>query len=207
MLITELKPKEEILTFLKDKKNVFVVQCYGCKEVKYPFEEVQKFLQENKSTSVLLDYLCNDEFSDSYIGKYKNEIENSDAILVFSCGVGVQSFSGKLFACEEIQTNKKQIFAACDTLNIHGFQGLTPSEHNCAQCGKCELNYTGAICPITTCSKSLLNGSCGGAKNGKCEVNKEMDCGWEKIFKKIEKMRNVYDDGNKIHLHEFKTTS
>ena len=37
---------------------------------------------------------------------------------------------------------------------------------------ECYLNGTGGICPITACSKSLINGQCGGAKNGMCEVDK-----------------------------------
>ena len=56
------------------------------------------------------------------------------------------------------------------------------------RCGECYLNYTGGICPITACSKSLINGQCGGSKNGKCEVNKDMDCGWERIYRKLEKL-------------------
>ena len=59
---------------------------------------------------------------------------------------------------------------------------------NCDACGQCYLNLTGGICPIVDCSKSLTNGQCGGAKNGKCEVNKEKDCGWQKIYEKMEKL-------------------
>jgi hypothetical protein len=204
MLITELKPKDQILAFTKDKK-VFAVECHGCKEVIHPFEEIQMFLQENKIVSVLLDYLCNSKFSASYISKHKNEINISDAILIFSCGVGAQSFSRKLFDNKEVLMDKKQIFVGCDTLNIYGFQGLTPLEQNCALCGKCYLNYTAAICPITRCSKGLLNGPCGGAKNGKCEVDKEMDCGWQMIFKRLEKIKSV--DSNKIHLRDYKVNN
>ena len=55
-------------------------------------------------------------------------------------------------------------------------------EYKCDQCGECYLNLTGGICPITACSKSLVNGQCGGSKNGKCEVDSEMECGWERIY-------------------------
>ena len=50
------------------------------------------------------------------------------------------------------------------------------------------LCLTGGICPITACSKSLINGQCGGAKNGKCEVDPNMDCGWERIYQKLKKL-------------------
>ncbi len=37
------------------------------------------------------------------------------------------------------------------------------------------------------CSKSLVNGQCGGAKNGKCEIDPKKDCAWEKIYQRLEK--------------------
>ena len=96
---------------------------------------------------------------------------------MFSCGVGVQTVSDYL--------EDKKVFACCDTYALPGFQGVTPLEHDCKQCGECFLNLTGGICPLTACSKSLVNGQCGGAKNGKCEVDPEMDCGWERIYQKL----------------------
>ena len=101
-------------------------------------------------------------------------------VLVFSCGVGVQTVAELL--------GDKKVYAACDTYALPGFQGVTPLEYDCKQCGECYLNLTGGICPITACSKSLLNGQCGGAKNGKCEVDPNMDCGWERIQKRLEKI-------------------
>lgn len=61
------------------------------------------------------------------------------------------------------------------------------TKKSCDACAQCYLNVTGGICPIVDCSKSLINGQCGGAKNGKCEVDCEKDCAWEKIHKRLEK--------------------
>ena len=47
---------------------------------------------------------------------------------------------------------------------------------------------TGGICPMTKCAKCLVNGPCGGAKNGKCEVNPENDCAWIMIYKRLESL-------------------
>ena len=38
------------------------------------------------------------------------------------------------------------------------------------------------------CAKSLVNGPCGGQKNGKCEVNPENDCAWIKIYKRLDQI-------------------
>ena len=41
---------------------------------------------------------------------------------------------------------------------------------------------------MTACSKGLVNGQCGGAKDGKCEVDPSMECGWERIYQKLKKI-------------------
>ena len=87
----------------------------------------------------------------------------------------------------ELFPNKK-VYAICDTFPLPGFQGVTAQEVDCDRCGQCYLNITGGICPITACSKSLVNGQCGGAKNGKCEVDCNMDCGWERIYRRLKQL-------------------
>jgi hypothetical protein len=67
------------------------------------------------------------------------------------------------------------------------------AEH-CQACGNCVIHHFGGFCPISRCSKSLLNGPCGGSAAGKCEVSKEIDCVWQLIVEK------VTEDGN---LEEF----
>ena len=180
MLITELKNKETILSLAEGK--VFILNCHGCKEIRFPekeADEVQKELVEaGKVTGILTtDYICNPENLAVRLSKHTAAIEAADAVLVFSCGVGVQTVSEYL--------SNKRVYACCDTYRLPGFQGVTPLEHDCKQCGECFLNLTGGICPLTACSKSLVNGQCGGAKNGKCEVDPEMDCGWERIYQKL----------------------
>ncbi len=181
MLITELKAKETILSLAAGK--VFILNCHGCKEIRFPekeAEELQKELMEaGKVTGIFTtDYICNTENLKLRLEKYADQIAQADAVLVFSCGVGVQTVS------EYLET--KKVYACCDTYALPGFQGVTPLEYDCRQCGECYLNLTGGICPITACSKSLINGQCGGAKNGKCEVDPAMDCGWERIYRRLE---------------------
>jgi hypothetical protein len=61
----------------------------------------------------------------------------------------------------------------------------------CVQCGECVLAWTGGICPVTACPKSLLNGPCGGAKKGRCEVSAEKDCAWEVIYERLRRHGRV----------------
>ena len=181
MLITELKSKE-ILDSLTQGK-VFIINCHGCKEVSFPEHEAEAFEKElgDKVTGILTtDYVCNTDNLPLRLEKHAAAIEAADAVLVLSCGVGVQTVAAQLPG--------KRVYAACDTYALPGHQGVTPLEHECDQCGQCYLNITGGICPITACSKSLVNGQCGGAKNGKCEVDPDMECGWERIMRRLQQV-------------------
>ena len=180
MLITELKAKETILSLVTGK--VFIINCHGCKEIRFPekeAEELQKELVEAGCVTGIIttDYICNPENLKLRLAKHQDAIQAADVVLVFSCGVGVQTVSEYL--------DSKKVCAACDTYALPGYQGVTPLEHDCKQCGECFLNLTGGICPLTACSKSLVNGQCGGAKDGKCEVDPSMECGWERIQKRL----------------------
>ena len=71
-------------------------------------------------------------------------------------------------------------------------QMLGRYEEACRACGDCQLAWTGGICPVTSCSKGLLNGACGGAdKDGRCEVNPEYSCAWIKIYKRLERLNQL----------------
>jgi hypothetical protein len=67
----------------------------------------------------------------------------------------------------------------------------------CSECGDCMLNETGGICPITLCAKGLVNGPCGGSRDGKCETEPEHDCAWMLIYRRlqapgeVDKMRKI----------------
>ena len=183
MLITELKSKEVLLTQLKGK--VFVLNCHGCRELRFPEHEADAFQAELTAAGVVTgifttEYICNDENLAVILKPHAAAIEAADTIAVFYCGVGVQTVAAMYPA--------KRVVACCDTYALPGYQGVTPLEVDCKQCGECFLNLTGGICPLTACSKSLVNGQCGGAKNGKCEVDPNMECGWERIYQKLKKI-------------------
>ncbi len=161
---------------------MFIVNCHGCKEVSFPEKEAdalqKEWLAADKVTGILTtDYICNPENLKLRLERRRAMIDEADAVIVFSCGVGVQTVSEYL--------EGKKVYAGCDTYPLPGYQGVTPLDVDCDQCGECFLNLTGGICPITACSKSLVNGQCGGAKNGHCEVDPNMECGWERIQRRL----------------------
>ena len=201
MLMTKLKSKDEILSLTSG--SFFVINCHGCKEVGFPEEEakaLEKALMEagRLAGTITTDYVCNPTELTLRLKSCLSVIGEADAVLVLSCGVGVQTVA------EYLEDYK--VFAACDTIELPGFQGVTPLEVDCGQCGECFLNLTGGICPITACSKSLVNGPCGGtSRNGKCEVCPEMDCGWERIIQRLKAQGRLDVLRCPTQLHDFNT--
>ena len=201
MLMTKLKSKDEILSLTSG--SFFVINCHGCKEVGFPEEEakaLEKALMEagRLAGTITTDYVCNPTELTLRLKSCLGIIGEADAVLVLSCGVGVQTISEVL--------EDKPVYACCDTVELPGFQGVTPLEYDCGQCGECFLNLTGGICPITACSKSLVNGPCGGTSNsGKCEVCPDMECGWERIIQRLKAQGRLDVLKCPTQLHDFNT--
>ena len=201
MLMTKLKSMDEILSLTSG--SFFVINCHGCKEVGFPEEDakaLEKALMEagRLAGTITTDYVCNPTELTLRLRSCLGVIGEADAVLVLSCGVGVQTVA------EYLEDYK--VFAACDTIELPGFQGVTPLEYDCGQCGQCFLNLTGGICPITACSKSLVNGPCGGTSDsGKCEVCPEMECGWERIIQRLKAQGRLDVLKCPTQLHDFNT--
>ncbi|MCL6559596.1 MAG: methylenetetrahydrofolate reductase C-terminal domain-containing protein, partial [Firmicutes bacterium] len=79
----------------------------------------------------------------------------------------------------------KYVVPAMNTKFVGGSKEHGIWEERCGLCGDCVLHLTGGICPIIRCSKSILNGPCGGSQYGKCEISKEVDCAWQLIYDRM----------------------
>jgi len=112
--------------------------------------------------------------------EYQAQSQAADSFLVLACGQGVHTVIDA--------TGARMVHPGCDTI----FGGETVTDdfitEYCSLCGECVLENTGGLCPITLCAKSLLNGPCGGARDGKCEVYPERDCGWRLIFDRLREL-------------------
>lgn len=188
MLVSEMKPFEEILELLEGVENVYLAGCNGCAEVCETggpecTEKAKTALEaEGKTiTGVInIDFLCNKVLTGTMLVRKAGEINAADGVLVFSCGVGVQVTGAVV---------DKQVFPAANTVSMGGHFGLWPGEEKCAQCGDCLLGYTGGICPVVGCAKSLVNGQCGGTTDdGDCEVEQDRPCAWAQIYERLKKV-------------------
>jgi len=184
MIYSELKKIEEIEKLIEKEKNIYIIRCNGCAEVckssnEETVNEIKVFI-EDKGKNITgisnIDFLCSKNLIVKKMRSNVEKIFSSDCILVFSCGIGVQCVS---------KVVDIPVYPATDTVYMGGFQGLWPGEERCAECGTCYLGITGGICPITFCTKQLVNGPCGGTNNGKCEIDPDKDCGWALIYERL----------------------
>ena len=196
-----LKKVDELTSVLADKDNLFIIACNKCfKEFETVDEpecgEFEKIAGENKKTvvgSARIDFLCNKIQTEK---KLKDLIpQNAENIFVISCGLGIQTVA---------DLAEKPVYAASNSLNYRGFHGMALTQKKCDACAQCFLNITGGICPVVDCSKSLVNGQCGGAKDGKCEVDSSKDCAWEKIYRRLEKQGRLEEFLNQpVQLRDY----
>ncbi len=178
----KLKAEEELTRLLECKDNLFVMACNKCfKEFETTNEpDCETFvafaegLGKTVTGTAKADFLCNKTKAQKALpGIIPAGTEN---VVVISCGLGIQTIA---------DVAGIPVIAAANSLNYTGHHGMALTKKACDACAQCYLNMTGGICPIVDCSKSLVNGQCGGAKNGKCEVDPNKDCAWEKIQQRL----------------------
>ncbi|MBS6196220.1 MAG: electron transport complex subunit RsxC [Clostridiales bacterium] len=197
----KLKEREELKPLLAGAENVFVIACNKCfKEFETVDEpdcgEFEKIAGEEGRTvtgSARVDFLCN---KIQTARKLQDMIpEGTENVFVVSCGLGVQTVADMV---------DMPVYAAANSLNYTGHHGMALTKKSCDACAQCYLNVTGGICPIVDCSKSLVNGQCGGAKDGKCELDPNKDCAWEKIHNKLEKQGRLEEFLNQpVQLRDY----
>ena len=195
VVITTKKPDEEVFEALENykAKKLSLVSCGTCSALCQTggtegAEDWRKKLEEKGyeiDAVIVSEDVCDNRVMKKDLRRIDDEIQESDAILTLSCGLGVQSI---VQVIAKKHSNKK-VFVTNNT----EFMGMTERIGRffmrCLGCGDCVLNETGGICPITTCAKALMNGPCGGMVDGKCEVgNYEKDCGWVLIYERLKEL-------------------
>ena len=191
MIIADRKPIPEILEMIKDYKKILILGCRGCvtvcnvggtKEVSI-LASVLKIARKKENNPIEIDEKTLERQCDpEYIDILKDVVDDYEAIVSMACGVGPQFLSEAY--------PKRKFYPAVNTTSYGGSISQGVYEERCAGCGTCVIHYYDGLCPIARCSKSLLNGPCGGSANGKCEVSKDIECIWDSIVrKKIEQGR------------------
>jgi ferredoxin len=186
MIIGEQKPLDEIKAMIADYQKILILGCGTCVTVCFAGGE--------KEVGVLASALRmatrlegqNKEFMEATVQRqceyeYNEEVADlvreADSVLSLACGIGVQTMNEQ-FPDKITLPGLNTTFLGQPTE-----QGIW--DERCQACGTCILDKTAGICPITRCSKSLLNGPCGGSVGGKCEIDPDVDCAWQLIYDRL----------------------
>jgi len=197
MIVTKKREFNELMENIKNYGSVFLLGCSECAalcgtggepEVKAMKETLESEGKEVTGTFVAKSG-CQVLGTKVELKPYKDAVEKADCIIVMSCGAGTQT-------AVELYENKP-VFPANDSLFLANMTRLKMFDERCSLCGKCILDKTGGICPVTRCAKGLVNGPCGGSRDGFCEVSKDTPCVWQLIYSRLIKL-NQLDSLKKI---------
>ena len=197
MIIAEQKTLAEIKSMLGNMEKVLVVGCGTCVTVCFAggareaailsasLRMATKLDGHGKQvTDVTVQRQCEWE----YLDQIASQVKDADLVLSLGCGIGVQAIA-EHFPESWVVPGLNTKF-----LGIPTEQGVW--SERCAACGECILDLTGGICPIARCSKSLLNGPCGGSEAGHCEIDPDVPCAWQLIYDRLSSMNrleNIYE--------------
>jgi ferredoxin len=194
MIVAERKPFDQIYELASMHEKVLILGCGTCvtvcmaggeKEVNILANQI-RLAAKNKGDNIdvqehTITRQCDREFFDEDTLK---KVKGADAVIAMGCGVGVQ-FCSDIFP-------ETPVYSGVNTK----FYGATVEQgvwsERCAGCGECIVDKFGGVCPVARCSKSLLNGPCGGSSDGKCEVDPEnIECAWQLIHDRMHKLGRI----------------
>lgn len=186
MIVAKQKPLEEIKELISSVNKVLVLGCGTCVTVCFAGGEKEVGVlasalrmatrldgKEIEFSEATVQRQCEYEYNELVA----DTLPDVDAVISLACGIGVQTMNEQ-FPNVLTLPGLNTTFLGQPTE-----QGVW--EERCQACGNCVLGTTGGICPIARCSKSLLNGPCGGSQNGVCEVDPDLSCAWQLIYERM----------------------
>ena len=190
MIVGDLKSIEEIEAYVRGRSRVLILGCRGCvtvcntggeKEVGVLASQLriasQARHEQRETREATIERQCDFE----YIEPLLPQIQDVDVVVSLACGAGVQHVADLAADLE----HPVQVVPGINTTFLGAALEQGVWAERCQGCGDCVLEITGGICPIARCSKSLLNGPCGGSQNGVCEVDPDTSCAWQLIYDRM----------------------
>jgi ferredoxin len=184
MIVADRKKVPEIRDMIKEHNRVLLVGCGTCVTVCLAGGEREtgilgsalrmslKLIGRGDVTvdECTIERQCEDAFIDALAPR----VGDYDALCSFGCGAGVQALAERF--------PNTPVYPGLNTQFIGILESQGVWTEKCAGCGACRLGEFVGICPLTRCAKRLLNGPCAGSRDGKCEVNENLDCAWQLIY-------------------------
>ncbi|MDA8174035.1 MAG: methylenetetrahydrofolate reductase C-terminal domain-containing protein [Nitrospiraceae bacterium] len=195
MIITKKKDRKKLLESTGRYNRFFLLGCSECATLcgtggQEQIDELKKELEESGKTvtgGFVAKTGCQALGTKVELKQFKEALDNTDCVIVMSCGAGTQS-AVEIFP-------EKAVYPSNDSLFLGNMTRLQMFDERCSLCGECVLDLTGGVCPVTACPKGILNGPCGGTKDGHCEISAEIPCAWVRIYDRMNKLGRLEEFG------------
>lgn len=117
---------------------------------------------------------CDRAVAAAVADRYRAELAGADTVLLLACPLSL----------EAVRQVAGELRLVRGTQVITGNQtgGGRAEVASCHYCAECIAELASGLCPHAYCPKGLLNGPCGGAQGGRCEVLSTRQCVWEMIY-------------------------
>lgn len=193
MIKATQKPLDEIFDAIREYRSILNLGCGGCvsvclaggqKEVQALNREVNHRFKLENLPHRMDNYTVERQCNARYFEGLDDRMAGYDCLLSMACGAGVQLLAERF--------PELPVFPGVNTVSIGIDREIGVYEEKCRACGECMLGYTGGVCPVTRCAKSLFNGPCGGTYQGKCEVNRETPCAWVDIYNRLKAQNRLH---------------
>ncbi len=193
MIVGDLKPLEEIVSSIGDFRQVLILGCGSCvsvclsggeREARELARELSHIRHYRGAPPAFVAGSILRQCEQDLVAAYQEIPTDTDAILSLACGAGVQTLADTFEPLPVLPALNTTFFGASNEPGVW--------REVCQGCGDCVLSFTGGICPVARCAKSLFNGPCGGSKNGSCEVDKYTPCAWALIYYRLKKQNKLF---------------
>jgi ferredoxin len=193
MIVADRKKIPELCEMIKDHQKVLLLGCGTCvtvclaggeREVGIIASALRMSLRLHNQKQIEIDECTIErQCEDAFIDTVAQKISEYDAICSLGCGAGIQALAERF--------PDTPVYPGINTqfIGILEDQGIWTEK--CVGCGECRLGSFMGICPLTRCSKRLLNGPCGGSQEGKCELSEEIECGWALIYQRAKALGKI----------------
>ena len=194
MIVGDNKSLDEIATNLAGYRRVLILGCGSCvtvclsggdREARQLAFELTRSNLFTGSPPIFETGTIVRQCERDLVSAHQKLPVGTEAILSLACGCGVQTLGDVFEPLPVIPALNTTFYGASNEAGVW--------QEMCQGCGDCLLSYTGGICPVARCAKSLFNGPCGGSQNGSCEIYNDVPCAWTLIYYRLKKQ-------NKLHL-------
>lgn len=186
MIVAQRKSIPDILSIVEKHRKVLVLGCGTCvtvclaggqREVSIIASALRMAAKLNDLPLEVDELTIERQCDNVFLEQASEAAMKVDAVLSLGCGAGVQALAER-FA-------DKPVYAGLDTAFIGILEERGIWTEKCAACGACMLHLYGGICPVTRCAKHMLNGPCSGSREDRCEVDPNIPCAWQLIYKRL----------------------